>query len=493
MDNKRNKLRYGIVGGLGSLGAADIFFKLLKAGPAASAAEQPEFIFEQHPFAEGSAPGESAATQSGRKLYVFDMIRQFEARRVDAVILPCFLSHTFIDELKAESRLPIVSMMDALSDYVARRHPELRRVGILTSDYVRAKGLFESYFTKGSWNLLYPREAVQNTCVMPAIYGPEGIKAGHLQGASVERLIQACRELMDQGAELILPGFTEIPIVIDALTQLGLPVIDSNQIYARHIISNGAQAAAKDFKIGVVGGVGPAATVDFVSKIVRNTKASKDQEHIKLVVEQNPQIPDRTENLIGNGTDPTVALYSTCKKLEAADADIIAIPCNTAHAFVERIQPYLGIPVINMLTATIEHIQAMHPHDAAVGLLATNGTVRSGIYADAAAHAGIKLLVPDEEHQAKVMSAIYGERGIKAGFTEGDCQTDLLAALRHLAGRGVCAVILGCTELPLVLEANAAFSIAGRNVALLDPTEILAKKCISLGGRIEPISTTIDA
>ncbi|PWD69245.1 aspartate racemase [Dickeya dianthicola] len=483
VENRCNKTRYGIVGGLGSLGAADIFFKLVKAVPSASGAEQPELIFEQHPFAEGNAPGESSAAQSGRKLYVFDMIRQFENRRVDAVLLPCFLSHTFIDELKAESRLPIVSMMDALSEYVGRRHPNARRLGVLTSDYVRTKGLFEHHFSDPCWELLYPSEDIQKTCVMPAIYGPEGIKAGHLHGTAVERLVLACRNLMEQGAELIIPGFTEIPIVLDALTQLGLPVIDANLIYARYTIANGAQASAKEFKIGIVGGVGPAATVDFVGKIVRHTRANKDQEHIKLVIEQNPQIPDRTENLIGNGTDPTVALYSTCKKLEAADADVIAIPCNTAHAFVERIQPYLGIPVINMLTATVEHVQATLPGNATVGLLATNGTVRSGIYADAAAKVGIKLLIPDEANQTKVMNAIYGERGVKAGFTDGECRDELFIALSHLVERGASAVILGCTELPLVLGANPRFVIAGKTVAVLDPTEILAKKCIALGAR----------
>lgn len=481
-----NILRYGIVGGLGSLGAADIFFKLVKSVPSRSAAEQPEFLFEQHPFVEGEAPGESSASQNGRKLYVFDMIRRFEDRRVDAVILPCFISHTFIKELSAECRLPIVSIMDALRDYISRRHPSVRRLGVLTSDYVRTKSLFENQFANRAWKLLYPSEDIQKNCVMPAIYGSEGIKAGHLQGASLERLARACRDLLEQGAELIVPGFTEIPIVIDTLTEMGLPVLDANLIYARYTVANGAQSPAKAFKIGVVGGVGPAATVDFVDKIVRNTKAAKDQDHIKLVVEQNPQIPDRTENLIGNGTDPTIGLYSTCKKLEAADADIIAIPCNTAHAFVERIQPYLGIPVINMLTATIEHIQATLPKTAAVGLLATNGTVKSGIYAEAAAKAGITLLVPDDEYQARVMNAIYGERGVKAGFTAGECRTNLLSAVSHLAERGVSAVILGCTELPLILEATASLSVGGRAVAVLDPTDILARKCISLGTRAGP-------
>ena len=125
-----------------------------------------------------------------------------------------------------------------------------------------------------------------------------------------------------------------------------------------------ARQQARPFKIGVVGGVGPAATADFMQKIVRNTTAARDQDHIKIVVEQNPQIPDRTANLIGDGPDPTVALYATCKKLEAGDADLIAIPCNTAHAFVERIQPYLSIPIVNMLHETVQHL-AQHAPGAA--------------------------------------------------------------------------------------------------------------------------------
>jgi aspartate racemase len=387
--------RLGIVGGLGALGAADVLFKLVQALPARSGEQQAELLFEQHPFRESDRAGDAAASQNGRKLYVFDMIRKFESR-VDAVILPCFLSHTFIDELKAEVRLPIVNLMEALRSHVTRRHPGVRRLGILTSDYVRTHGLFETYFPVAEWELLYPHGGLQADCVMAAIYGPEGIKTGHLQGNSVELLAQACRDLMDQGAELIVPGFAEIPVVIDALRSRAIPIIDANQIYAAHAVSHHARQAARPFKVGVVGGVGPAATVDFLAKIVRNTPAGRDQEHVKVVVEQNPQIPDRTENLLGDGADPTIALYSTCKRLEAADADIIAIPCNTAHAFVERIQPYLSIPVVNMLFETVEEIRRRFPDRKRVGLLATSGTVSSRVYHDAATRAGLELLVPDE-------------------------------------------------------------------------------------------------
>lgn len=483
MQDTSSPRRFGIVGGLGALGAADVFFKLVKALPARSGSRQPELIFEQHPFREDDFPGEESASQNGRKLYVFDMIRRFESRGVDAVVLPCFISHTFLDELKSEVRLPIVDLMEALRCHVAHRHAGVRRLGILTSDHVRAKGLFERHFPAAEWDLCYPHTAIQRDCVMPAIYGPDGIKAGHLQGRSVERLAKACMDLLEQGAELIVPGFAEVPIVIDALRERGIPILDANRIYARHAVSHEAAAKARPFKVGVVGGVGPAATVDFVAKIVRNTAARRDQEHVKLVVEQNPQIPDRTENLLGDGPDPTIALYSTCKKLEAADADIIAIPCNTAHAFVERIQPYLSIPVVHMLFETVEHIRKQLPDRRRIGLLATSGTVRSGVYHDVATKAGLELLVPDDEHQNLVMSAIYGAHGVKAGFTEGACVDELLRALASLARRGAEVVILGCTELPLLLKQDDAFPAGGRTVVILDPTEILAKKCVSLSDR----------
>ena len=480
MPDQGNKRRYGIVGGLGALGAADVFFKLVKALPARSGMQQPEILFEQHPFREQENPGERGASQNGRKIYVFDMIQGFAARHVDTVLLPCFLSHTFIDEIAAEATLPIVNMMEALRDHVRRRHPGVRNLGVLTSDYVRDHGLFERYFPVAERTLRYPADDVQRDCVMPAIYGPDGIKAGCLRGASVEKLVRASEDLLGQGAELILPGFSEIPVVINALQERRIPIVDTNQIYADYAASGGGAQKAKPFKIGVVGGVGPAATVDFMNKIVRNTPAERDQEHLKIVVEQNPQIPDRTENLLGNGVDPTIALYSTCKKLEADEADIIAIPCNTAHAFVERIQPYLSIPIVNMLFETAEYIKKCCQGRKVVGLLATSGTLGSRVYHDMIVPAGFDLLVPDAENQQRVMDAIYGPQGVKAGFTRGRCVDDLLQAMASLVLRGAEVIVLGCTELPLLVESGDAFPVAGKTVVVLDPTDILAKKCVGL-------------
>ena len=476
----RAKKRFGIVGGLGALAGADLFFKLVRLMPSAGR-ENYDIIMEQHPFAEGEDAGNIDSNHSARKLYVFDTIKSFERRRVESVILPCFISHTFLDEMQDEIRLPVVNIMDALAGHVRNNFPRLGRLGVLTSDYVARSGLFARYFSAPQYELIYPKPSVQRECFMPAIYGACGIKAGYLQhDEPLNQLYRSCRDLLDQGAELILPGVTEISLVIEQLREMGIPILDPNQVYARYAAEVEGPVGAKSFKVGIVGGVGPAATVDFMNKIIRNTPATRDQEHIKMVVENNPQIPDRTGNLLGDGADPTIALYATCKKLEAGDADLIAIPCNTAHAFVARIQPYLGIPILNMLQETRGYIASHFSSSRPIGLLATSGTIESRVYHDAFAGSEFQLLVPDQDHQAKVMAAIYGEQGVKAGYTEGVCRGELLEALHHLVERGAESVILGCTELPLIFTESSC-RVQGREIPVLDPTEILAIRCAAIG------------
>jgi len=494
MENNAVKFRtkrLGVIGGLGAIAGADVFFKLIKLIAACGDNKKFEIVFEQHPFAEDQAAGSATAGQNARKLYVFDMIRQFERRKIDAVILPCFISHSFLDEIESEIKLPVVNIMKALRLHVERRYPEARRLGVLTSSYVRQRGLFDRFFPPPRYKLIYPASQAQEDWLMPAIYGPHGIKTGNLQGEPFELLYKAGRDLMEQGAEVILPGFAEVSMVVDALRESGLPIFDANQVYVQYAVMHAGDFPANIFKVGIIGGVGPMATVDFMNKIIRNTRAKKDQEHIKLVVEHNPQIPDRTESLTAGGPDPTVALYSACKRLEAADANMIAIPCNTAHAFVERIQPYLSIPIINMLSETMENIRNNYGRDHGVGLLATSGTLKSGVYRDFADKAGIRLIVPEDEYQRKVMDAIYGEKGVKAGYTEGQCRENLMQALEHLVRRGADVIILGCTELPLLLSQSDDFPVAGKKVVILDPTEILARKCVSLSREAETLPTSI--
>ncbi|EEA00752.1 aspartate racemase [Burkholderia sp. H160] len=471
-----SRRKLGVVGGLGPLASADVFFKIVKATPASSDAEHAEVIFEQRPF-KGAGAGSAATTE--RKLYIFNMIRDFEKRGVTMAVLPCFLSHTFIDELTANTSLPIVDIVEAVRSHVQRKFPAAKRIGVLASDYVREKRLFERYFASPEFEVVHPRTADDTDTVTKAIYGSDGIKSGNLRGRPVELLRAACESLVDQGVDVIVPGMTEIALVAEEIGKLQVPLVDSNMAYAQYVVSGRPSSPAPVFKVGVVGGVGPAATVDFLNKVVRHTPASRDQDHIKLLVEQNPQIPDRTGNLISEGVDPTVSLYATCKKLEDGGADIIAIPCNTAHAFVDRIQPYLGIPIVNMLTVTVRYLRDSFPGLRDFGVLATSGTIGSGVYQKALESQGLHQIAPGAALQARVMDAIYGNNGVKAGFTTGQCQEDIIAAVEGLIAEGVEVVLLGCTELPILLPAGEFVGRNGGRVQLVDPTEVLARQCIA--------------
>jgi len=473
---KRDTIRrFGVIGGLGALASADVLFKLMKAAPASTGAAPFDVIFEQHPW-RSVGPNDTATTE--RKLYIFDLMRDFEKRGVTTVVLPCFMSHTFIDELRANSRLEVVDIVEAVRRWVERRFPAATRIGILASAYTREKRLFERYFAAQRFDLVYPREQGGIDCVTQAVYGEDGIKAGTLRGRPVALLRRACEDLIAQGVDVIVPGMTEIALVAEGLGAFDVPMIDSNLAYAHHVLDSPCAADRPVFKVGVVGGVGPAATVDFLQKIVRNTPAARDQDHIKLLVEHNPQIPDRTEHLIGDGADPTVSLYATCKKLEDGAADLIAIPCNTAHAFVDRIQPYLGIPIVNMLTVTVRHLKEAYPGLRDVGVLATSGTIESGVYRDALAAQGLRQVIPSRDLQGRVMEAIYGKHGVKAGFTAGQCREDIAAAIDGLIDAGVEVIVLGCTELPLLLPGSDYTGRRGISVRLVDPTEVLARQCV---------------
>ena len=469
-----NRFAFGVVGGLGALAGADLLQQLIRA--TAADHERYAIVFEQQSF-----PGDRLRTDitydpTGRKLHVFSLIRRLELRGIDAILLPCFVSQTFLHELEPNISTPIVSLMAALLDKVVTTFPQARRIGVLTSGYVRDRNLFSQFFGDG-YEVFYP-DAEDQLELMDVIYAEGGIRAGMDDPALLQRLQAICERLAAKGCDIIVPGMTELSLVHLALARsLAIPLMNVNKCYADYALAQPTSRPRKAFKIGVVGGVGPLATVDFMEKVVTLTEARHDQDHIKMIVEQNPQIPDRTEHLLHQGTDPTIALFATCKKLEVAEADLIAIPCNTAHAFVARMQTLLRIPVLNMLDEAMAQIAGRYA-GRLVGLLATSGTVESGVYAEAAARAGVQVMLPDEAHQALVMEAIYGAAGVKAGFTEGQCRADLQAAIDHLAQRGAGVILLGCTELPLVFPQTEQFEAAGQMVVLLDPTLLLASACV---------------
>jgi aspartate racemase len=486
MNSKSKKLiavspvirKLGIVGGLGSLAGGDLFFKLIKSRAVIEDQGRYHFLFEQHPFKDVLLPLDKNASMTARKFYVFQVCKSFEESGADAVMLPCFASQTFRAEIQEELRIPVLDMMQALAVHVRHTVKAKTTLGVIASDYVRHSGLFERHFGQ-DYEIVYP-DAEAQSALMDAMYGVNGIKDGHLEGVALEAVYQACLSLQGLGASVVLPGMTELSLVCSDLQRRGVTVLDINEIYSSFATVQGGRPPKPPFKLGIVGGVGPAATVDFMGKVVANTPAGRDQEHIKMVVEQNPQIPDRTANLLHDEADPTMAMYATCKRLESAGANAIAIPCNTAHAFVERIQAHLRVPIVNMLHETIEWIVHKYGSGKVVGLLATSGTIQSQVYHEAARNSGLQIVTPGHDYQSMVMDSIYGDRGIKAGFTQGLCREQLLIAAEHLCELGANVLILGCTELPLVLEHCESFEINKRTVAFVDPTTLLARKCVGL-------------
>jgi aspartate racemase len=225
--------------------------------------------------------------------------------------------------------------------------------------------------------------------------------------------------------------------------------------------------------IGILGGLGPSATVDVFAKIVKHTPATCDQDHLRIIIDNNPQIPDRTAYYQGRGEDPSGAMLATAKNLQEAGATFIIIPCNTAHAFIDSIQQGIDIPIISMLEETASYIAENFEAVKTVGLLATSGTVISGVYTDVLSQHKLSVVVPSKESQRDlVMEAVYGEGGIKAGVTIGAPRDQLLQAAHELVALGAQAIILGCTEIPLALHDGDL------PLPLIDATDILAQAAV---------------
>jgi len=132
--------------------------------------------------------------------------------------------------------------------------------------------------------------------------------------------------------------------------------------------------------IGILGGMGPEATVDLFYKIIKLTPAEKDQEHLRIIIDNNPKIPDRTAAILGKGEDPLPALQETAQSLEKAGADFIIIPCNTAYYFLSSIQESVKIPILNMIEETAKETRKKIPPIKKVGLLASVGVYETKIY-----------------------------------------------------------------------------------------------------------------
>ncbi len=227
--------------------------------------------------------------------------------------------------------------------------------------------------------------------------------------------------------------------------------------------------------IGILGGMGPEATAYLFSQIIRNTAARSDQEHIHILIDNRPAIPDRSAWILGRGEDPLPEMRRSAELLQRMGADFILIPCNAAHYFIDALQKSLRIPVVDMIAAAAESIKTQYGKGVTCGLLATQGTYHAGLYRQHFAGQGLELLVPPPQGRETIMSAIYGAAGIKAGNREQPREI-LIAAARGLTEQGARIIIAGCTEISFVLgEGVLDFTLAC-------PLRILARHAVTLAG-----------
>lgn len=200
--------------------------------------------------------------------------------------------------------------------------------------------------------------------------------------------------------------------------------------------------------IGIIGGMGPAATIDLYKKIVDNTPAEKDQEHIHVIIDSYPQIEDRTEYILYGGKNPAPRLIESAKRLEAAGADALIMPCNTAHYFAKDIENIVNIPLIHIVKCSAEAVKNNYPKTKKIGLIATKGTIKAKIYNNILKDYGFETLTLPEKIENNIMDCIY--KGVKAGKTE-EYSRLFQQCIDEIADLGADLLIAGCTEIPLLM------------------------------------------
>jgi aspartate racemase len=218
--------------------------------------------------------------------------------------------------------------------------------------------------------------------------------------------------------------------------------------------------------VGVLGGMGPAATVDFMATVIAFTPAATDQDHIHMIVDNDPKIPARQDAILRDGADPGLAMAAMAKRLRDAGADFLVMPCNTAHAFASQVTAAVDIPLLSIIDVTVAACGAFDR----VGLLATEGCLRSSVYQDAFEQTENELLLPSEDELRDFMDLAFR---IKRGDRGEDVAAGMLRLANALQERGAQAIIAGCTEIPLVLHESML------DIPLVSSTDELAKHTIA--------------
>ncbi len=228
---------------------------------------------------------------------------------------------------------------------------------------------------------------------------------------------------------------------------------------------------------GIIGGMGPEATVDLMQRIIRLTPALDDGDHIHCLVDNNPKIPSRIKAIIeGQGEDPGPAMAEMARRLEAWGADFLAIACNTAHFYYDTVCKAVTIPVLHMVKTVLDHVREHHPGCREIGILASPAIRITGVYEKIFGPAGISIIFPDPDEQDQLFRVI---RSIKAGDHGQTVQDQYDRVCSHLKEKGVGLAVVACTELSALHK--------GVSLATLDAAEILARRIVDVAKGIKPV------
>ena len=232
---------------------------------------------------------------------------------------------------------------------------------------------------------------------------------------------------------------------------------------------------------GVLGGMGPIATVDFMSRVITLNPISNEEDHIHLIVDQNPHIPNRQIKSISQKELISSLLIESAQKLESIGANFIIMPCNTAHIFADDIKKVIGVPFISIVEETVGEILKLYPKHKQIGLMATSACIESEIYQKALTNKDKLAVCPDQKFQEQCMQAIFA---IKDGEEINPMRNRMIEVAEHIIDKGAETIIAGCTEIPLIINSSDI------EVPLISSTEILAIRTIEFATGMELLRTT---
>lgn len=220
-----------------------------------------------------------------------------------------------------------------------------------------------------------------------------------------------------------------------------------------------------DKTVGILGGMGPEATIDLFARIVKHTQAKKDDDHLRIIIDNNPKMPSRQDAIMKGGESPVPAMRETARNIERAGADFIIIGANTAHYFYEAIKDAVQIPFMHIIEEAAKETARAVPGVRKVGVLATTAAMQIGLYQKSFEKYGIEVLEIPDDIQGRVQKSIFS---FKYDGRTPEIIELMVAPARHMILHGAEALIMGCTEIPIILE-DIEFS-----VPVIDPNEVIA-------------------